>query len=93
MAWEPEPASSTLQCDNDPWIAVAEFPVNDGMESKADRYRRRAEELRAIASQIMDLTARATLIEVAEDYERMAFAAENSAIADGAPANHKKAPR
>jgi hypothetical protein len=62
------------------------------MESKADRYRRRAEELRGIAAQIMDLTARATLIEVAEDYDRMALAAENSAAADG-PAPERKKPR
>ena len=57
------------------------------METKAERYRQRAEELRTIAAGIMDLKARATVIEVAEDYERMAQAADNSAISgktDGA---------
>jgi hypothetical protein len=49
------------------------------METKAERYRQRADELRAIAAQIMDLKARVTLIEVAEDYERMAQTAENAA--------------
>ncbi len=48
------------------------------METKAIRYRQRAEELRAIAAQVMDLKARATLLEVAEDYERMALSAENA---------------
>lgn len=55
--------------------------VNTGMETKAERYRQRARDLRAIADQVMDLQARATLVEVAEDYERMAQAADNAALA------------
>jgi len=52
------------------------------METKAERYRRRAVELRAIAAQMLDLKARSTLLDVADDYERMAQSAENAAVAD-----------
>jgi len=42
------------------------------MESKAQRYRQRAKDLRAIAKQLTDAKARSTLLDVAQDYERMA---------------------
>ena len=60
------------------------LPVIHAMETKAARYRKRAEELRAIANQIMDLKARGTLLEVADDYERMAQVAENAGVPDKA---------
>jgi hypothetical protein len=61
------------------------------METKAERYRQRADELRAIAAQIIDIKARETLMEVAEDYERMAQTAENTARdpADGKVDGHQ----
>jgi hypothetical protein len=63
------------------------------METKADRYRQRAEELRAIAEQVMDLKARGTLLEVAEDYERMAQAAENAGLPPKADGKNSKPQR
>jgi hypothetical protein len=53
------------------------FLVKLLMEGKAERYRRRADELRAIAEQLADQEARATLLEAAQDYERMAAAADD----------------
>lgn len=68
--------------------------VKTAMETKAERYRQRALELRAIAEQMMDLNARTTLLEVAEDYERMAQTAENIARPDtGDGATRPKRPR
>ena len=46
------------------------------METRADRYRQRAKHLRTIAADLADADARATLLEAAEDYDRMADAAE-----------------
>ena len=56
------------------------------MENKAERYRRRADALRAIAAHLIDAGARATLLEVAKDYERMARAAEKADGDSGRPA-------
>ena len=68
--------------------------VNTAMETKAERYRQRAVELRAIADQVMDLKARSTLLDVAEDYERMAQTAENTARPDnGDGVKPPKSPR
>ena len=73
---------------------TAGFLVNTAMETKSERYRQRAVELRAIAAQMLDLKARETLLEVAEDYERMAQTAENTARPDGADgASPSKRPR
>jgi hypothetical protein len=67
--------------------------VNKAMQTKAERYRQRAVDLRAIAEQMMDLKARATLLEVADDYERMAQSAENTVRFDGDGASPPKRPR
>ena len=50
-----------------------------GDEEEAGLYRQRAEDLRKIASATRDKAARATLIQVAEDYERMARARDSIA--------------
>ena len=42
----------------------------------ATRYRQRAEELRTIANAPMDPGSRQTLLDIAEDYERMARSRE-----------------
>ena len=44
----------------------------DGDENEAGRYRQRAEEVRKIAAATKDKASRATLMQVADDYERMA---------------------
>ena len=49
--------------------------MNDNPDS-AERYRKRAEELRAIAQTMKDASARGSLLEIAEDYERMARSRE-----------------
>ena len=67
--------------------------VVTAMETKAERYRQRAEDLRAIAAQVMDLKARGTLLEVAEDYERMAQAAGNAALPEKQDGQQPKRPR
>ncbi len=54
------------------------------METRAERYRQRANELRSIAATLNDDPARATLIEIAEDYERMAATAEKPPARNGA---------
>ena len=73
---------------------TARLLVKTQMETKADRYRQRATELRTIAAGIMDLKARATLIEVAEDYERMAQAADSAALSGKSGATDRpKKPR
>jgi len=38
----------------------------------AERYRNRAQELRAIAAQTHDLSCKHTILDIAEDYDRMA---------------------
>ena len=53
----------------------------DGDENEAGRYRQRAEEVRKIAAATKDKDSRATLIQVAEDYERMAETRVRSEIA------------
>ena len=42
----------------------------------AMRYRQRAEELRVIAADTRDRSAKKTLVDIAEDYERMARSRE-----------------
>jgi hypothetical protein len=49
--------------------------LKDDIDS-AQRYRQRAEELRTIASETTDQKAKDTLLEIAEDYERMATTRE-----------------
>ena len=52
----------------------------------AQRYRQRAEELRAIAEQpLLDEKTRKTLINIAEDYERMARSRERLAESEKRP--------
>jgi hypothetical protein len=48
-------------------------------------WRQRAQEARAIADQITDLPAKAAMLRIAEDYERLAKRAEKRAI--GQPPN------
>ena len=54
----------------------------DGDENEAGRYRQRAEEVRKIASATKDKDSRATLTQVADDYERMAETREALAKSD-----------
>ena len=54
----------------------------DGDEDEAGRYRQRAVEVRKIAAATKDKESRATLIQVAEDYERMAETREAIANSD-----------
>jgi len=42
----------------------------------AEQYRERAEESRAIAEQMNDPEARATMLRIAEDYEKLAYRME-----------------
>jgi len=53
-------------------------PSTDG-HSRAEAYRRRAEELRTIAEDIRDANCRATLLRLAISYEDMARSAERTA--------------
>jgi len=46
---------------------MAEHFVND-----PDHWRQRAEEMRNLAASILDLEARATLLKIADDYEKLA---------------------
>ena len=46
------------------------------METRAEHYRQRAKHLRRIAADLADADARATLLEAAADYDRMADSAE-----------------
>jgi hypothetical protein len=48
----------------------------------AQRYRQRAEGLRTIAQQTFDNSTRKTLLDMAEDYERMAGSRERLAESD-----------
>jgi hypothetical protein len=41
-----------------------------------DHWRRRAEEMRALASAVMDLTSKQTMLEIARGYERLAERAQ-----------------
>jgi hypothetical protein len=52
--------------------------MKEDLES-AQRYRQRAEELRAIAQATVDPNARKALLQVAEDYERLAETRERIA--------------
>jgi hypothetical protein len=54
----------------------------DGDENEAGRYRQRAEEVRKIAAATKDKESRATLMQVAEDYDRMAETREAIAKSD-----------
>ena len=53
----------------------------DGDEQIAARYRKRAAEVRAIAETLTDENAKKTLIAVAADYEQMARALNETALA------------
>jgi hypothetical protein len=72
-------AGETCRCSSDGRgnrDGTGALAVKHLMESKTQRYKRRADDLRAIADQLTDKQARATLLEVADDYDRMARAAE-----------------
>ena len=60
-----------------------------GEEATADRYRARAEEVRAIALTVKDLAARHILLRVADDYEKMAQQRDSAAETDRAIEAHK----
>jgi hypothetical protein len=56
-------------------VAARRVTANQGNEVEADRslverYRKRAEEIRALASAMCQSEERATLLEIAEEYER-----------------------
>jgi hypothetical protein len=57
-----------------------------GDREKADRYRERARQVRNIAQGLADESSRATLLQVATDYDRMAEALDLLAGADPARA-------
>jgi hypothetical protein len=48
-----------------------------------EHWRQRAKESRALADQLDDPTAKQTLLEIAQSYERLAELAERRNIADG----------
>jgi hypothetical protein len=58
------------------YYADAEDALKDLFPSRAERYRRKASEVRAIAAEMNDIVGRRTLQRIADDYDRLAERAE-----------------
>lgn len=58
------------------YYADAEDALKDLFPSRAERYRRMAEEARTIAGEMHDIIGRRTLQRIADDYDRLAERSE-----------------